>query len=147
MTRVNLVDPSILTDQHLVAERLELSFVVSSAIRSFNSKSGLKVNPVFVLGAGHVSFFHDKLSYIKDRHRELTNEMIRRGMKPKYPLQKIDYVEEVLPQLMVNKYKPSDRDINIVKVRIIDRISMKPSWYKYFGQSIGDGQQFINLYK
>ena len=44
MTRVNIVDPYILTDQHLIAERVELTMALSSARRPLHSKNGPRVS-------------------------------------------------------------------------------------------------------
>lgn len=134
MTRVNIIDPVLLTDQHLVAERLEITWVVKSAKRSLNSKKGLSVNPKFTMGKGHVSFFHNKLGYIRDRFDLITKEMIIRGMNPKMPWPDDSWV----PSSMKVPYSPTDEDYSIIKDRIKQRLSLKPSWYRYYGVSIDE---------
>ncbi len=134
MTRVNVVDPKILSDQHLLAERLELNFVISSAWRSMNSKRGLRVSPEFTLGIGHVSFFHDKIGYIVGRYGQLTNEMVRRGMKPKAQLADISWV----PHRMMGNYLPKTKDFDIIKERIKTKLNMKPEWYRYNGKPLSE---------
>lgn len=132
MTRVNLVDPDILTDQHIVAERLELTWVLKSAQRSLNGIRGLYVHPKFVLGTGHVSFFHDKLKYIKDRFYDITYEMKHRGMVTNHPWPDDSWV----PYHMWKSYTPSEDDLYIIKQRIFERLMMKPAWYRYYGKPL-----------
>lgn len=132
MTRVNLVDPEMLTDQHLVAERLELTWVVKSAQRSLNSRTGLKTHPKFVLGPGHVSFFHDKLGYIKKRFDAITVEMRSRGMVTNHPFPDTSQ----LPKQLMGDYKPTPEALVIIKDRIRQRLYLKPSWYRYMGKRI-----------
>jgi deoxyribonuclease (pyrimidine dimer) len=132
MTRVNIIYPRMLTDQHLVAERLELTWVLSSAQRSLASKYGLSTHPNYTLGSGHISFFHDKLGYIRDRFGELTSEMLNRGMSPKMPWPDDSWV----PDDMKKPYAPSLADVDVIIGRIRERLLMKPSWYRYWGKPV-----------
>jgi deoxyribonuclease (pyrimidine dimer) len=132
MTRVNILSPRRLTDQHLIAERLELTWVLSSAKRSLESKHGLATHPTYTLGKGHISFFHDKLGYIRDRFNELTEEMVARGMQPKMSWPDDSWV----PQDMKKSYTPTPAAVDIIIGRIKQRLLMKPTWYKYFGNPI-----------
>ena len=62
MTRINLVEPSELTDQHLIAEYREITMVPGSLKRTLVSKSGYqekKVPKKFTLNGGHVYFFYN----------------------------------------------------------------------------------------
>ena len=66
MTRINLIDPSLLCDKHLMAEYREL-------IRIPNAVFGRKMEPKpitddNVLGEGHVKFFSDKLTFLLKQH-------------------------------------------------------------------------------
>jgi len=59
MTRINIINPSELTDQHLVAEYRELFMVGSSLQRSLKSPNW-DVNNIqkkFTLNRGHVMLF------------------------------------------------------------------------------------------
>lgn len=77
MTRVNLVDPTVLIDQHLIAEYREIVRVVNS---HKNYKGDYSDCPKsFVLGKGHVKFFYPIIEYIYWRHSRLIEEMERRG--------------------------------------------------------------------
>lgn len=139
MTRVNLVDPKYLSDQHLMAERLELSWIPGSAERSYHSKRGLHTVPSYRLGEGHVSFFHDKLGYIEKRFHLLTEEMKRRGMKPK-----MEFVGLHCPTDMNKDYAPTADALTIIKKRIHEKLMMKPEWYRYYGKPIDS--KFMEYY-
>ena len=59
MTRINIISPSELTDQHLIAEYREIFMVAGSLKRTLISKSGFvesKVPKNFTLNNGHVYF-------------------------------------------------------------------------------------------
>lgn len=127
MTRVNLIDPKILTDQHLNAERVELTMAFSSARRSLHSRNGLRVGDKFTLNSGHVIFFHNKIGYLKDRFFKLSNEMISRGMHPRSPWPDDSWVRSD----MWGTYEASEDDFKIVKTRIRERLLKKPSWYRF----------------
>ena len=85
MTRINIVSPSELTDQHLIAEYREIFMVAGSLNRTLNSKIGYKKSRVpkrYILNSGHVYFFYNKGKYLDNRYKELVNEMKLRGFKP-----------------------------------------------------------------
>lgn len=64
MTRINLVPPSELTDQHLFAEFREIKMVPKALARSLKGRRPrgvLEAIPKeFTLNTGHVMFFYDK---------------------------------------------------------------------------------------
>ena len=65
MTRINLVDPSELSDQHLVAEYREIFMVGSALQRSMQSqnwKDTVDNLPIeFILNKVNLKFFYNKL--------------------------------------------------------------------------------------
>ena len=67
MTRINIIEPNELTDQHLIAEYREIFMVGGSLRRTLNSKSGYQVSKIpkkFTLNSGHVYFFYNKGNYL-----------------------------------------------------------------------------------
>ena len=68
MTRINLVPPEELSDQHLVAEYREIFMVGSSLQRSLRppnwEKTKESIPKKFTLNKGHVKFFYDKGKYL-----------------------------------------------------------------------------------
>lgn len=134
MTRINLVDPSELMDQHLIAEYREIRLLCANLTRTLNSKSGYdpkKKPSQFTLNSGHVYWFYDKGEYLHKRFNALKEEMVKRGFDPQNPFPK-----EVWPNHLYNDWTPSESDKNIVRERIKLRISQRPGWYRYYGKLI-----------
>ena len=83
MTRINCVDPSMLSDKHLVAEYNELPRVFRLVLQTGEDPRWLKAtHRTYKLGSGHLKFFYTKCQYLKKRYVELYKEMLRREMKP-----------------------------------------------------------------
>ena len=132
MTRINLVNPRELSDQHLVAEYREIFMVGSSLQRSIKSKNWLKtknnIPDEFTLNKGHVTFFYNKGMYLNKRYSLLANEMKRRGMNPD-PKRK--FKKSQWPKSLYNDWKPKNKDLKIIRKRIEEKINLKPDWYRY----------------
>jgi deoxyribonuclease (pyrimidine dimer) len=132
MTRINLVDPLELTDQHLIAEYRETRLLTANMRRSF-SLTGYnkdKIPKQFTLNTGHVNFFKDKGKYIANRYQLLISEMRTRGFEPQY----LTIDTSVWPSQCFNDWQPSERDLDVVRERINLRISQRPGWYRYYGK-------------
>lgn len=135
MTRINIIPPEELMDQHLIAEYRETRLLTQNLRRSFQSKNGMdktKIPKQFTLNAGHILFFKDKGEYIRKRYASLQDEMRRRGFTPTFPV--ID--TDVWPPGFRNDWTPTERDMAIVRDRIAHRISQRPGWYRYFGKVV-----------
>ena len=129
MTRINIVNPSELTDQHLVAEYREIFMAGSSLQRSLKSKSW-DINSIpttYRLNKGHVKFFYDKGLYLQKRYDELREEMIARGMNPD-PSRV--FKRHQWPDELWNDWQPTIEDLKIIRERIAKRIAQKPNWYR-----------------
>jgi len=131
MTRINIISPSELTDQHLIAEYREIFMVAGSLKRTLNSKNGFvesKVPNNYTLNSGHVYFFYNKGKYLYKRYSLIMKEMKNRGFKPddnrKFP--KEIFIENNL----FNDWEPNQNDIKLIKKRIKEKIDMKPNWYR-----------------
>ena len=128
MTRINLVEPRELSNQHLMAEYREIFMVGSSLQRSLKSPN-FSVNRIpkeFTLNKGHVMFFYDKGKYLHNRYRLLRKELLRRGFK--IDVNRTFKVEQWKEELY-NDWKPSDKDLEIIRQRIQEKIDTKPDWY------------------
>jgi deoxyribonuclease (pyrimidine dimer) len=140
MTRINLIDPSQLTDQHLFAEFREIKMVPAALRRSLKTqpiKTVLKKIPKqFTLNSGHVLYFYNKLNYLSKRYDSLVEELKNRGYRDgmEWPLFD-DYLVE-LPSDFFGDYVPTERDYTIINERITEKLNQKPDWYKYYGVSI-----------
>ena len=131
MTRINIIDVSELTDQHLIAEYREITMVPGSLRRTLVSKIGYQESRVpkrYTLNNGHVYFFYNKGLYLYKRYRQLVIEMKRRGFNPdknrKFP--KDIFIDNNL----YNDWIPTIEDYIIIRQRIAERISSKPNWYR-----------------
>jgi len=129
MTRINIVDPSELTDQHLVAEYREIFMVGSSLQRSLKSSNWNmnKIPESFTLNKGHVSFFYNKGRYLHKRYLALQQEMWARGMNPD-PGRFFNI--EQWPAGLYQDWTATEADKEIVRARIAERIAAKPNWYR-----------------
>lgn len=131
MTRINLVEPEELMDQHLIAEYREIRLLCANLVRTLNSKHGFvpsKVPDEFTLNSGHVYFFYNKGQYLHKRFNSLKDEMTKRGFIPQN-----DFPVEVWPQQLYNDWTPTEQDKDLVRERIALRISQRPNWYRYYG--------------
>lgn len=82
----------------------------------------LKGQPVeFTLGVGHVKFFYNKLLYLKKRYEELYSECIGRGFKVTY----YGSAWKDVPIELMNDYSPTNKDREIIRERIKERLSVK----------------------
>ena len=131
MTRINIIEPSELTDQHLIAEYREIFMVAGSLNRTLNSKDGyqeIRVPKEYTLNTGHVYFFYNKGKYLHNRYNELILEMERRGFSPSNdrPFPFSIFSDNGL----YNDWVPKVEDYKIIRQRIEERINMKPDWYR-----------------
>ena len=132
MTRINIIPPSELADQHLVAEYREIFMVGSSLQRSLVSPHWVKTLnnlPItFTLNTGHVKFFYNKGLYLEKRYNSIINEMKYRAMKP--DPERV-WKREQWPDELYNDWTPRSNDLNIIRERLQERINQKPKWYRW----------------
>ena len=131
MTRINIISPSELTDQHLIAEYREIFMVAGSLKRTLISKSGFvesKVPKNFTLNSGHVYFFYNKGKYLYKRYNLIIKEMKSRGFKPDQ--NRVFPKDIFIMNNLLNDWEPNQSDIKIIRKRINEKIAMKPSWYR-----------------
>ena len=135
MTRINLLDPELLTDQHLFSEFREIKMVPKALSRSLAARgvSGVlgTIPERFTLNKGHVMFFYDKGLYLEQRYELLKAELRVRGIQfnelsPFDP----DRVYENNPTLY-NDYCPTEEALMIITNRIMEKLAMRPEWYRY----------------
>lgn len=120
MTRINVVPPSELCRQHLVAEYREITRVFGQRRNAIQSRRKLAPPKEYTLGAGHVTFFTDKLGYVLERYHQLQAEMRARGYT----------VNAVPDQDLTNgidsrwfgQYTPTPQAVEINRQRIKERM-------------------------
>ena len=131
MTRINIIEPSELTDQHLIAEYREIFMVAGSLNRTLNSKVGYREARVpkrYTLNSGHVYFFYNKGKYLYRRYKQLIAEMKRRGFKPDKT--RVFPTSIFVDNGLYNDWMPNVEDYKIIRQRIKERIAEKPEWYR-----------------
>lgn len=112
MTRINCVPPSELSGKHLVAEYRELPRIFGLA------RATATIPATYRLGPGHVTFFYDKLTWLKRRHKALVNEMLSRGYKPQFT--EPPWPSDPSPNLW-NDWTPTEEALALNRQRIADR--------------------------
>lgn len=132
MTRVNLISPFCLYDQHLLAEWREIPRI-PNAVRKLLLTKGtfdiLKDIPQdYTLGKGHVKFFYNKLNFIETRHLQLKEEGRKRGLN----LDSIIIDLNGIPEMLKKNFEPSRKDIILNLSRVQEKINLKPEFYKYY---------------
>lgn len=143
MTRINLIPPSELMDQHLFAEWREIKMVPQSLKRSLVARGpeGVlnMIPPTFRLNTGHVSFFYDKNVYLMKRWEALTDEIIDRGVHSIDAGARLDAdgVFFGLDRRFHKDYEPTESACAIIRERIALRIAQRPNWYRYKGRICG----------
>lgn len=75
MTRINLIAPALLTNKQLLAEYRELPRILN---RVAAGKTYKNIPAQFTMGAGHESFFGNKLWFLHKRHIAIRKELARR---------------------------------------------------------------------
>lgn len=136
--RCNLVDPRILTDQHLMAERRELRMIpplLEKQCQIFKTQVNVKpyilskIPQKYTLGSGHMLFWLDKFKFLETRFNALTHEMKFRGFNADETLT----LEVELAKIngLYETWLPTSEDILISRTRIVERILQKPTWYRF----------------
>jgi hypothetical protein len=117
MARVNVgVNPKLLSDQHLVAESVEITMITGALRRDDYVIKG-KVPETFPMGKGHINFFKNKLMYLVRRLNAVNKEMLRRGFNPGTHIE----IEE-FPEHLHGDWTPNVHDTKILRERIADRL-------------------------
>jgi len=132
MTRINLVNPSELADQHLFAEYRELprifTLVLAAQQRGLTPVTA-KIPAQYVLGAGHVTFFYNKVYWLTSRFQALIAECLHRGFNIQH--QSTPAEAECIQASWWGDYTPTPQAIALSQNRIAEKIAMKPTWYRW----------------
>ncbi|MDP8050951.1 pyrimidine dimer DNA glycosylase/endonuclease V [Pasteurella atlantica] len=120
MTRINLIPPKELCDQHLLAEFRELTRIPNAVAKGKYNLVGMPDD--YKLGTGHVRFFFNKLTFLKKRYQDLYEECKARGFNVKY------IWSGSLPddESLWLDYIPTVNAIAVNRARIQERMPVKP---------------------
>jgi len=141
MARVNAgINPKYLSDQHLIAESVEITMITGSLRKDGYVVKGV-IPEQYCLGKGHMNFFKDKLLYLSLRLSEVNSEMVRRGFNPGTHINLSDF-----PVDLVWGWTPALSATDLVRERIVERLiyprKAKPGFHRYYGKPIEDMTQF-----
>jgi deoxyribonuclease (pyrimidine dimer) len=126
MVRINIIHPKFLADQHLIAEYNE-TLMLLGYVRKHPKLELSKIPQRYKLGKGHILFFKDKLKYLDKRFKIIKEEMKNRGFSGE-----IDIKLEKFDKKLINDWKPEPSDKKIIKKRLIEKINLKPNYYRYY---------------
>lgn len=144
MARINVgIEPKFLSDQHLIAESVEITMITGSLRRNGYQIKG-KVPDKYCLGKGHINFFKPKILYLAKRLVEINNEMKLRGFNPGTSID----VFEFNFLFILNNWEPELKDSYLVRERIAERLKSprkaKPGFHKYYKKPIEDIDDFCS---
>lgn len=131
MTRINTIDPSALTDQHLLAEYRELPRVVTLAAAWLERGGHGQLPEHYTLGPGHVRFFYDKLGWLRRRHAALVAECQRRGFDVRFT----DGLS--VPSALAGDWLPTVDAVRLCMARLRERLLARDGFYRHFGALVG----------
>lgn len=128
MTRINLVDPSLLTNKHLMGEYHELPRIFTSIRKLYESGKTIKdvsIPEQYVLGQGHMKFFYNKLTWLAFRYSCIKIELERRDYS--LDIDKFESIRSNAYEFMSDhaetciKYRPSPEEIYLNMSRLCKR--------------------------
>jgi len=129
MTRINLVDPAVLCDQHLLAEFRELTRIPNAVLGGKFKSSEIPVSYTVRTndnqegGKGHVLFFTNKLKFLHIRYESLYRECQLRKLNVTYI-----WPNKKFSAFLYRGYYPTEKEIQLNKKRIQERRPKNPRW-------------------
>lgn len=123
MTRINTIDVSLLADQHLFAEYREITRISKLA-------KPLRFYGTYTMGTGHMKFFYNKGAFLEKRLQDLYVECIKRGINATHKV----YTRH--PTGLNNDWVPAYADHCTNVTRLVEKLSDKPAFYKYYGKPV-----------
>lgn len=152
MTRINTIDPSLLLNEHLIAELRELPRI-PNAVLSGKAKINLsKIPAVYTLGTGHVTFFYNKLGYLRDRHVALRAEYLTRNGKEYMDGAYEDFNLSPLSNSLFHRHlcadwQPTPESVKINVERIRERFELRKRAYRFGTEIINDEAAWDTYYE
>lgn len=124
MTRINVIPPAELTDQHLLAEYRELPRIFALA------RPDVPAPPRYILGAGHVRFFYTRTGYLSRRQAALIAECQARGFAVQHTS-----APPPVPGCDADWFPTAaDRRVNLERLHV--RLLARLGWYTHRGQPV-----------
>lgn len=133
MTRINLIDPKELTDQHLLAEYRELPRIFSAVKKKILENKKIIAWKEYKMWTWHVIFFYDKLLFLQKRLEKIILECRKRNFNISFTN---NYDLSDFPLELQKDYIPTEKDLEISKWRISEKLNAKKWFYKYYWKII-----------
>ncbi len=119
MTRINCIDPDLLSDKHLIAEYRELPRIfgqIRKAIERGEDPDDPRNPKNYKLGPGHVRFFYNKALFLQKRQSDLVRECLHRGFNINYI--RTDHLLDGIDPRWCRDWTPTmtDQSINIMRI-------------------------------
>lgn len=139
MTRINTIAPALLPTPWLMAEYRELPRIINRIASGVPAKGPFPCS--YRMGAGHVTFFYDKMHWLHQRHRSIRLALQERFPDTNFTIDTSEAYMECLghsPQLCrVNIWLPSHIDHETNLTRLFDRWKGSPvEWNTFLGACI-----------
>lgn len=142
MTRINTIEPRLLTNEWLLAEWRELPRIPNELLQHPNRYKAQEVPASYTMGQGHVKFFRNKLLYLQKRHKALCLEMDKRGIKRDISVV-VDLSEfGVLSSVLCHDWQPTTKDHHINVERLLERWEARRKPYHYGKVKLVDDYSF-----
>lgn len=136
MTRINVLPPEELYDQHLLIELRELPRMFTY-IEKHTLKTNIYSGPLaYTMGTGHMKFFSNKAEFLFKRMIELYAESIKRGFKFNFDNETWLERYNALPLWVKQDYSPTIEAMAINRQRIAEKVLMRPKFYRHNGKPI-----------
>jgi deoxyribonuclease (pyrimidine dimer) len=126
MTRVNVVPPSELCDQHLLAEHREITRIPNMLLAGKLKYEYNDRPDEYTLGAGHIKFFTNKMRWLWQRYLAVHAECIRRGFAVTDIWPYDEWGCAVLDNW--NDWKVTPMALRLNRARIRDRMPANARW-------------------
>ena len=126
MTRINLVNPSILSSQHLMAEYRELPRIFTAIHKDPHGSVTRQKPSTYTLGKGHVIFFYDKVHWLLNRYQALYHELTERSYNLDETMYKSIYAKALTLSLKLphKSYEPTCEEVYLNMARLAKRSKM-----------------------
>ena len=125
MTRINQIPVEELSDQHLIREYNEIPRFIKQDINIEDAPT------IYCLGKGHVKWGRKHWVFCLARYSFVCNEMYYRGFTVNYTHKDLSKFTVNTPMPLPIPYIPTEQDIELSRNRIIEKIKMKPNWYRW----------------
>lgn len=134
MTRINVVEPSELMDQHLLVELRELPRMFTYMEKHMVGKK-YSGPAEYTMGAGHMKFFSNKGKYLYERMYALYEESLARGFNFNFDKNSWEFRYIMLDESLKKGYDVTSEAIEVNRKRLAEKIAMRPYWYRFHGKN------------